>query len=121
MDITRASSGGAVLLCSGFHRLVQRCYVAILVQVGCINKTHRPEPHERIRAIGGLAGGARWKLREEEAIQEIRRERYTFYVERPPGVRVNVIIASHLGRDYLTTEADGLQPDNLLALPECPL
>jgi hypothetical protein len=95
--------------------------VAILIEVGCINKTHRSEPHERIRAIGGVAEGTRWKLREEDAIQEIKNARYAFFVERPAGVRVNVIIASHLGREYLKTEADGLQPDNLLALPECPL
>jgi hypothetical protein len=33
---------------------------------------------------------------------------------------VKVIIATRLGREYLKTEADGEQPDNLLALPECP-
>ncbi|MDQ6883998.1 MAG: DUF3892 domain-containing protein [Candidatus Dormibacteraeota bacterium] len=29
------------------------------------------------------------------------------------------IVASRLGRAYLKTTADGDQPDNLLALPEC--
>lgn len=94
--------------------------MATLLQVGCINKTHRSEPHERIRAIGGVADGSRWKLREEQAIQEIRNGRYAFFVERPVGVRIAVIVATHVGREYLKTEADGLQPDNLLALPECP-
>ena len=60
-------------------------------------------------------------LREEEAIQAIRESRYAFVVERPVGVRVAVKIATHLGRPYLKTEADGVRPDNLLALPECPL
>jgi hypothetical protein len=31
-----------------------------------------------------------------------------------------VIIATHLGHKYLKTTADGVHPDNLLALPECP-
>jgi hypothetical protein len=97
-----------------------RRHVATLLQVSCINKSHRSDPHERIRAVGGIANGTRWKLREEEAIQEIKRDRCAFFVERPAGVRVNVTIARHLGREYLKTEADGLQPDNLLALPECP-
>ena len=44
-----------------------------------------------------------------------------FVVERPPGHRVNVIIAqSAYGNLYLKTEADGEHPNNLLALPECP-
>jgi hypothetical protein len=94
--------------------------VATLLQVSCINKFHPSDPHQRIRAIGGVADGTRWKLREEEAIQYIKNSRYAFFVERPAGVRVNVIVATHLGREYLKTEADGLQPDNLLALPECP-
>jgi len=91
------------------------------VQVSCINKTNRSSPHERIQNIGGVNGdGSRWKLSESQAIQDIKNGRYAFYVERPAGRRVNVVIASRLGREYLKTEADGEQPDNLLALPECP-
>jgi hypothetical protein len=33
---------------------------------------------------------------------------------------VNVIVATHNGNKYIKTEADGIHPDNLLALPECP-
>jgi hypothetical protein len=28
--------------------------------------------------------------------------------------------ARHSGREYLKTEADGVKPDNLLSLSECP-
>ena len=35
------------------------------------------------------------------------------------GVSVDVIVASHNGNKYLKTKNDGLQPDNLLSLPEC--
>jgi hypothetical protein len=31
-----------------------------------------------------------------------------------------IIAVSQCGHKYLKTQADGLQPDNLLSLPECP-
>ena len=91
-------------------------------RVECINKTDRYNPHERIRAIGGRnSGGGRWKLSQPDAIAGIENGRWSFYVERPPGHRVAVIVArTPQGHKYLKTEADGEQPDNLLALPECP-
>jgi Protein of unknown function (DUF3892) len=72
--------------------------------------------------IGGInPNGSRWKLSETEAIQGIRQGKWAFYVERPVGHRVNVVIAfSRFGNEYLKTESDGEQPDNLLSLPECP-
>ena len=94
----------------------------ITAQVRCINKTDRSSPHERIRAIGGVnPDGTRWKLNESDAIAGIEAGKYSFYVERPLGHRVRVIVArTVLGYKYLKTEADGEQPNNLLALPECP-
>jgi len=95
--------------------------MAQAVQVQCINKTDRYSPHERIQAIGGRnPDGTRWKLREDEAIISIKQGRYSFYVERPAGHRILVVVArSAAGREYLKTQADGEQPDNLLSLPEC--
>ncbi len=96
--------------------------MASSVRVSCINKTHRTDPHERISHIGGVnSDGTRWRLPEDDAIAGIERGEWAFYVERPPGHRVWVVIATRLGRKYLKTEADGEQPDNLLALPECPV
>lgn len=95
--------------------------MATKVQVLCINKTNRSDPHERISKIGGQnPDGSRWTLAESDAIKAIKERKYAFYVERPTGTRVNVIVATHLGREYLKTENDGLKPDNLLSLPECP-
>ena len=95
--------------------------MAQTVRVGCINKTNRSSAHERIQNIGGVnADGTRWKMSERNAIADIKNGTYSFYVERPAGHRVNVIVATRLGVEYLKTTADGEQPDNLLALPECP-
>jgi Protein of unknown function (DUF3892) len=92
------------------------------VQISCINKTDRTNPHERIDYVGGVnPDGTRWLLSVHEAIVGIEQGTWEFYVERPTGHRVRVIVAtSALGHKYLKTEADGEQPNNLLALPECP-
>ena len=92
------------------------------IRVRCINKTDRSDPHERIRYIGGVnADSTRWKLSQPDAIAGIESGRWSFYVERPAGDRVNVVVAiSRYGNKYLKTTADGDQPNNLLSLPECP-
>lgn len=94
----------------------------ITARVRCIRKNDRTSAYERIRAIGGLnPDGNRWELKSDEAIQGIESGKYAFYVERPAGDRVKVIVAkTAAGRKYLKTEADGDLPNNLLSLPECP-
>ena len=95
--------------------------MTVNVEVKCINKTDRQNPHERIRNIGGVnTNGTRWKISEDEAIAGIKRGEWRFFVSRG-GNSVWVIIArSSSGREYLKTEADGEAPNNLLSLPECP-
>jgi hypothetical protein len=88
--------------------------MATRLQVTCINKTDRYNPHERIENIGGI----NWKHREDDAISYIENDVYSYYVNRG-GYQTNVIVAERLGHKYLKTENDGEQPDNLLALPEC--
>ena len=91
------------------------------IRVQCINKTDRYSAHERIRNIGGTnPNGTRWRLAEADAIRAIEDGTYSFCVERPAGQVVNVVVAHRLAHKYLKTTADGEQPDNLLALPECP-
>lgn len=90
------------------------------IRVECINKTPREDPHLRISNIGGVsAGGTRWKLNVDVAIKGIEDGHYRFYVGSGNQL-VWVVIAEHEGRKYLKTEADGLHPNNLLSLPECP-
>ncbi len=90
------------------------------IRVECIHKSDRYNPHERIRFIGGRNPDGRWwKLSQPDAIAGIESGEYQFHVLQG-GRRVDVIVAVHNGRKYLKTKADGVQPDNLLALPECP-
>jgi hypothetical protein len=83
-------------------------------------KRERGSPQVRIRAVGGThPDGSRWRFSVAEAIEAIRRgER--FYVEEPVGDRVRVLVAHAEGREYLRTEADGDEPNNLLRLPSLP-
>jgi hypothetical protein len=85
-------------------------------QVTCINKRgDHYDPHERIRRIGG----SDWRLDEAAAIDRVKGDFNAYYVETPEGTAY-LIVRQHQGREYLTTEADGIVPNNLLALPECP-
>lgn len=94
--------------------------MASKLQITCINKSDRQNPHERITHIGGKnADGTTWKLSLADAIKGIEDGKWSFYVSQN-GQAVNVIIAkSRYGHKYLKTAADGEQPNNLLSLPEC--
>jgi hypothetical protein len=91
------------------------------IQITCINKADRQNAHERIRSIGGTnASGTRWSLSLNDAIAGIKADKWKFWTAGG-GKSVWVIIArTGQGHEYLKTESDGVQPDNLLALPECP-
>jgi hypothetical protein len=85
------------------------------LQVTCVNKTDRYEPAERIGSIGG----AGWKQTEKEAIDYIERGIHSYYIDSG-GYAVDVLVMTRSERKYLKTENDSEQPNNLLALPECP-
>jgi hypothetical protein len=91
--------------------------------VVCINKhPYHSDPHSRIQQIGtnetrgASSPSKKWTV--SEVIAAIRRGD-VFYSTDSRGDTVKVVIANHLGREYVKTENDGIQPDNLLAKPEC--
>ena len=94
--------------------------MAKLHQIHCVVRANRANPYERILSIGGLhPHGSRWMISQQEAIDALESGRVGFYVE-VEGRRVPVVVAvSEDGHRYLKTEADGVQPGQLLALPEC--
>lgn len=94
--------------------------MAYSVEISCISKTFRNDPHERISYVGGVNDdGTRWKLSLDAAISGIENDKWSFWT-RGGGRVANVIIATHNGHKYLKTVADDVQPDNLLKLADCP-
>lgn len=73
------------------------------------------QAHKRIADFGG----SDWRLSEEEAIAALKADMNAFYLETDEGTAYLVVRIDD-GREYLTTEADGIVPASLLALPECP-
>ena len=90
-------------------------------EIKCINKLDRENIHERITHVGGVNGdGTRWRITQHDAIEGIKRKEWIFYVTQN-SKKVNVIAAtSRYGYEYLKTEADTTEVNNLLSLPECP-
>jgi hypothetical protein len=84
------------------------------LQVTCINKQPRNNPHEGITHLGG----AGWRKTRQEVINLIRSGTNSYYT-LVGGKRAAVAIRDGANGPYLQTQADGYWNDNLLALPEC--
>jgi hypothetical protein len=94
--------------------------MAIAVEIKCVNKQNRTDPHERISHVGGTNNnGTTWRLPLDRAIEGIENDKWAFWT-KGGGKIADVIIATHNGNKYLKTVNDKVHPDNLLALPECP-
>ena len=98
--------------------------MAFAVQIQCIRKTDRFNPHERIHAVGGLnPNGSRWHLPLDKAIAGVEAGEWVFYVNvygKRVDVEVVTVLRGGVYHKYLKTVNDGEQPNNLLSLPECP-
>jgi Protein of unknown function (DUF3892) len=84
------------------------------VQVKCINKQPRNNPHEGITHLGGDS----WKWTRQQVIASIEAKTNTFFT-LVRGNRGDIGIVDGPNGKYLRTYADGKWNDNLLALPEC--
>jgi len=95
--------------------------MAQYLRIRCVVRTDKANAHERIQSVGGVKpDGSRWKLTQDEAISHIQDGTYAFYMEKPGGHRLDVIVATTEYGNYLKTVADREQPDKLLSLPNCP-
>ena len=83
-------------------------------QITCINKTTRYDAHDRIRTVGGSWGTES----QPEVIKQIEAKTHSYFVS-VGGNTVDVIVSTNNGNKYIKTTKDGVQPDNLLSLPEC--
>ena len=97
--------------------------MAVRHRVTCTKKDGA-DADRRIDGIGGATGAVNtngpWYLPIDKAIASIKKGEFEFYV-LVDNRQVNVVVRSHptTGREYLTTEADGFPPNNLLKLPDC--
>lgn len=102
------------------RRMEQAAQMRLRLRVDCISRTDRVSPHHRIRAIGGRGReGDVWHLSEEAAVTAIEQERAGFYIERPKGRRIDLVVGQGLGKKFLKAEIDYESPDALLELPDC--
>jgi len=91
------------------------------LQITCIIKSDRQDPHERILVIGGTnSDGTRWQLPQKDAITGIENGTWQFYVAVGPSSVWVIVSTSRFGNKYLKTQNDGEQPNNLLNLDTCP-
>ena len=80
---------------------------------------HVPDSTDSDQRIDAI-GGAGWKHLIDDAIRNIENGTNAYWTN-VAGARADVIVARRLsGRKYLKTTADGIEPNNLLALPRCP-
>ena len=84
------------------------------VQVRCINKLPRNDPHEGITHLGGN----QWKWTRQQVVTSIEAKTNTFFTY-VGGNRADVGVVNGPNGKYVRTYADGKWNDNLLALPEC--
>jgi len=83
---------------------------------------HRPDGSDADRRIDGLAGpsGNGWYREIDDLILGIENRAFRLWTTTPQIQSVWVEVAQRRGgRKYLKTSADDVEPNNLLALPQC--
>ena len=89
-------------------------------RICCVTRSDLLNHDRRLRRIGGVnPDGAHWKITEAQAVAAIDAGRWGFVVERDGRELPIVVATSRYGLKYLKGSDDALQPEALLALPEC--
>lgn len=86
-------------------------------QVTC----HKPDNFDADRRLQGLGGpgGDGW-YRTIDVLIGLIKGGDKFWTVDQKNNSVWIIVSSRKGREYLKTESDDVEPNNLLALPHCP-
>ncbi|MBA3594032.1 MAG: DUF3892 domain-containing protein [Polaromonas sp.] len=90
------------------------------VQIHYIAKNPRLDRFRRIEAVGGVHNGVNWRIDLQSAINFVKVGTYRFYTHVNGNSSWVVVATSEWGNEYLKTEADTTNVDNLLSLPEFP-
>ncbi len=84
---------------------------------------HRPDDADPDRCLEGLGGpdgtGALWYRDIDTLIEGIESGAYQLWTIDKQGNSVWVEVRERNRRKYLKTTSDGVEPNNLLALPRC--
>jgi hypothetical protein len=83
------------------------------INISCSDK----DAQGRITHIGSRELGQRWTS--QQVIGAIRAGTNEYWVATPSTKRTRIRVIHLNGVDYLTTNADGLRPNNLDELPAC--
>ena len=90
------------------------------VEVKCIKKTNRTDPHERIHGIGGVnADGGRWICHLMTQLPGLKLANGNLYFSSVVN-RFGLSSRLNNGHKYLKTRRTAFIRNNLLSLPECP-
>lgn len=81
---------------------------------------HRPDNWDADRRLQGLGGVGGWYRDIDTLIRAIEAKTLSLWTTTTAGQSVWVVVAQRAnGRKYLKTQADGIEPNNLLKLPVC--
>lgn len=104
------------------YKISRYNFVIIMIEILCINKDDRNNPYERITHIGWKDNNWKlWKITQKEAIDWIKSGKWSFFVSKNWNTVKVIVSISRYGNEYIKTESDWDEPNNLLSLSECTL
>jgi hypothetical protein len=95
-------------------------FMALLLNVKWIEKSDQPEPHQRIKRIGGSSMALRWEHTQAQAIQAIERGEFEYFVQTDGRALKFKVGQTPPGQKYLTVQNEGGRSQILLELPGFP-